>query len=66
MSYPFKMKSPLDSSEKDEFNPTVSFLFSSNKDKKKKPKKEKKSNKKIVYDIPSNSKEIFRYVAVKL
>lgn len=45
MSYPFKMKNPLDSSEKEEFNPTVSFLFSSNKDKKK-PKKEKKSNKK--------------------
>lgn len=43
MSYPFKMKN---SSEKEEFNPIVSFLFSSDKDKKKKPKKEKKSNKK--------------------
>ena len=46
MSYPFKMKNPLDFSEKEEFNPTVSFLFSSNKDKKKKPKKENKFNKK--------------------
>lgn len=34
MSYPFKMKS-FDSSE-DDFNPIVSFLFSSDKDKKKK------------------------------
>jgi hypothetical protein len=46
MSYPFKMKSPLDSSDEEEFNPTVSFLFSSDKDKKKKPKKDKKSKKK--------------------
>ena len=44
MSYPFKMK---DSSEKDEFDPVVSFLFSSDKDKKKKKqKKDKKSKKK--------------------
>ena len=43
MSYPFKMK---DSSEKDEFDPVVSFLFSSDKDKKKKQKKDKKSKKK--------------------
>lgn len=55
MSYPFKMKIPLDSSEKEEFNPTVSFLFSSNKDKKKKPKKDKKSDKKEIYDIRSKS-----------
>ena len=46
MSYPFKMKSPLDSSEKEEFNPIVSFLFSSDKDKKKHKKKDKKSKKK--------------------
>lgn len=46
MSYPFKMKSPLYYSEEWDFNPIVSFLFSSDKDKKKKPKKEKKSNKK--------------------
>ena len=45
MSYPFKMKSPFDSSDKEDFNPIVSFLFSSDKDKKKK-KKDKKSNKK--------------------
>ena len=45
MSYPFKMKSPFDSSDNDDFNPTVSFLFS-DKDKKKKSKKDKKSNKK--------------------
>lgn len=43
MSYPFKMKS-FDSSE-DDFNPIVSFLFSSDKDKKKKKKKDKKINK---------------------
>ena len=36
MSYPFKMK---DSSEKDEFDPVVSFLFSSDKDKKKHKRK---------------------------
>lgn len=45
MSYPFKMKSPFDSSDKDDFNPIVSFLFSSDKDKKKKKKKDKKKNK---------------------
>lgn len=44
MSYPFKMKS-FDSSD-DDFDPIVSFLFSSDKDKKKKKKKDKKSNKK--------------------
>ena len=43
MSYPFKMKS-FDSSE-DDFNPIVSFLFSSEKDKKKKKKKDEKKNK---------------------
>ena len=43
MSYPFKMKS-FDSSDND-FNPIVSFLFSSDKDKKKKKKKDKKKNK---------------------
>ena len=42
MSYPFKMKS-FDSSDND-FDPIVSFLFSSDKDKKKK-KKDKKKNK---------------------
>ena len=41
MSYPFKMKS-FDSSDKEDFNPIVSFLFSSDKDKKKKKKKDKK------------------------
>ena len=46
MSYPFKMKSPLDSSEEWDFNPIVSFLFSSDKDKKKHKKKDKKSKKK--------------------
>lgn len=45
MSFPFKMKSPFDSSDEGDFNPMVSFLFSSDKDKKKK-KKDKKSNKK--------------------
>lgn len=45
MSYPFKLKHPLDSSNNEDFSPTVSFLFSSDKDKKKK-KKDKKSNKK--------------------
>lgn len=44
MSYPFKMKS-FDSSDDKDFNPIVSFLFSSDKDKKK-TKKDKKSNKK--------------------
>lgn len=43
MSYPFKMKS-FDSSD-DDFDPIVSFLFSSDKDKKKKSKKDKKKNK---------------------
>lgn len=43
MSYPFKMKS-FDSSDDKGFNPIVSFLFSSDKDKKKK-KKDKKNNK---------------------
>lgn len=43
MSYPFKMKS-FDSSD-DDFDPIVSFLFSSDKDKKKKKKKDKKKNK---------------------
>lgn len=43
MSYPFKMKS-LDSSY-DDFDPIVSFLFSSDKDKKKKKNKDKKKNK---------------------
>lgn len=43
MSYPFKMKS-FDYSE-DDFNPIVSFLFSSDKDKKKKNEKDKKKNK---------------------
>lgn len=46
MSYPFKLKHPLDSSDNEDFNPIVSFLFSSDKDKKKKKKKDKKSNKK--------------------
>lgn len=41
MSYPFKMKSPFDSSDDKNFDPIVSFLFSSDKDKKKK-KKDKK------------------------
>lgn len=45
MSYPFKIKS-FDSSDDDAFDPIVSFLFSSYKDKKKKKKKDKKSNKK--------------------
>lgn len=45
MSYPFKIKSPFDSSDDEDFDPIVSFLFSSDKDKKKK-KKDKKSNKK--------------------
>ena len=45
MSYPFKMKHPLDSSEGDEFNPVNSFLFS-NKEKKKQLKVNKKSKKK--------------------
>ena len=40
MSYPFKMKI-FDSSD-DDFDPIVSFLFSSDKDKKKKKKKDKK------------------------
>ena len=43
MSYPFKMKS-FDSSD-DDFDPIVSFLFSSYKDKKKKKNKDKKKNK---------------------
>lgn len=43
MSYPFKMKS-FDSSD-DDFDPIVSFLFSSDKDKKKKKNKDKKKNK---------------------
>lgn len=43
MSYPFKMKS-FDSSD-DDFDPIVSFLFSSDKDKKKKKKKDEKKNK---------------------
>ena len=43
MSYPFKMKS-FDSSDKEDFNPIVSFLFSSDKDKKKK-KKERQEEK---------------------
>lgn len=44
MSYPFKIKS-FDSSDKEDFNPIVSFLFSSDKDKKKKKNKDKKKNK---------------------
>lgn len=44
MSYPFKMKS-FDSSD-DDFDPIVSFLFSSDKDKKKKKKKDKKNKEK--------------------
>lgn len=43
MSYPFKMKS-FDSSD-DDFDPIVSLLFSSDKDKKKKKNKDKKKNK---------------------
>lgn len=38
MSYSFKMKS-FDSSDKEDFNPIVSFLFSSDKDKRNKEKK---------------------------
>ena len=46
MSYPFKMKSPFDSSDKEDFDPIVSFLFSSDKDKKKKKKDNKNKEKK--------------------
>lgn len=45
MSYPFKIKSPFDSSDDEGFDPIVSFLFSSDKNKKKKNKKDKKKNK---------------------
>ena len=45
MSYPFKMKS-FDSSDDDNFDPIVSFLFSSDKDKKKKKKYKKKNKEK--------------------
>jgi hypothetical protein len=50
MSYPFKMKS-FDSSD-DDFDPIVSFLFSSDKDKKKKKKDKKNKDKN---DISSKS-----------
>lgn len=46
MSYPFKMKSPFDSSDEEDFSSIVSFLFSSDKDKKKKKKKDKKNKEK--------------------
>lgn len=41
MSYPFKMKS-FDSSDDEGFDPIVSFLFSSDKDKKEKNKEKKR------------------------
>lgn len=56
MSYPFKMKSPFDSSDKEDFDPIVSFLFSSDKDKKN--KKDKKKKRKKRNDIFNKSKEI--------